>query len=221
MKIAYERINSVIEIKTGEPFAVVVENQDLFRNFIEDISNQCSGDDGEIILSSDNVPIPICKHIDVIKDFAPFNINTKQLISKLSSIAEKTAIDEAHFAKTSVLMSEIERYIYDIFFDIPFNIECHKLSFPSLLKTASISVLNDFESPLEAVLDYMSFISCCNKDKLFVTVNISNYFNKKDIERFANSISDKQINLLMVESNDKFLPECIKRVIIDADFCEI
>ncbi|MGM9665446.1 MAG: type II-A CRISPR-associated protein Csn2 [Eubacteriales bacterium] len=220
MKIACPYFNTVIDIEDGTPFSLVIENQRLFRTFLEDLSRQACGEDGKTVLSLDDVPISVEKYVDIIKDFAPFEINTKSMLSKINSFIEKIAVDESHFLKTSELLSETERYINDLCFDLPFQIECRKLSASSIIKAASVSICDDYESTLEAVLDYMSLVLDFDKKKLFVTVNLRSYFSDDEMQRFVDTVCAKQMQVLFLESSEHATLKGVQTLRIDKDLCE-
>lgn len=221
MKIVSSYFNSQIEIAQGETFLLAVENQRLFKTIVEDIYNQVNGGDGDLILSENNAPILMSKNIDIIKDFAPFDINGKMFISKIVSLMEKVAVDAEHFLKTSQLLADIENYIVDLSFDFPFDVECTKLNVLSLIKSVSVCVENDNIDDVETILDYMSLVTDSDKQKLFVTVNMRSYFDDESMRAFANAVMYKQLQVLMLESSVRDKIKNVSQLIIDKDLCEI
>ena len=72
MKLACPYFNSLIEVKEGIPFSLVIEDQPLFRRVLTDIHSQLSGNDGDTVLSIGNMPVPVNRYADIIESFAPF-----------------------------------------------------------------------------------------------------------------------------------------------------
>lgn len=221
MKIVSTYFNSQIEVKQGEIFLLVIENQKLFKTLLEDVHKQANGEDGDIILSKNNVPISVSKNVDVIENFAPFDINGKTFISKIVSLMEKVAVDAEHFVKTSQLLADIENYMVDLSFDFPFDVECTKLNVSSLIKSLSVCVADDNVDDIETILDYMSLVTDVDKQKLFVTVNMRSYFDDECIYAFANAVARKQLRVLMLESSMRDKIKNVSQLIIDKDLCEI
>lgn len=221
MKIVSTYFNSQIEIGQGETFLLVIENQRLFKTLLEDIHKQVNGEEGDIVISKNNVPVSVSKNIDVIENFAPFDINGKAFISKIVSLMETVAVDAEHFVKTSQLLADIENYIVDLSFDFPFDVECTKLNVSSLIKSLSVCVADDNVDDIETILDYMSLVTDVDKQKLFVTVNMRSYFDDESMYAFVNAVARKQLRVLMLESSMRDKIQNVSGLIIDKDLCEI
>ena len=220
MKLVCPYFVTPLEIKEGEPFSVTIENPSLFRHFLEDIHMQMEGVDGESVLSVDNVPVSFRKYADILENFAPFDINTKSLLSKVSAALERVAVDERHYLATSEVLAGAERYIMELCFDFPFRVECRKLNAGAFIKMASPSVAEDFAHPLEAVLTYMQIMLDFEKDKLFIAVNMRSYFDDEDMARFVQEIHRKQFCVLFIESSSHPLIPGVGHLTIDRDLCE-
>lgn len=221
MKITSPLNNTAYEISPNRALSLVIENKRVFREYLNDIYAQADGNVGDIVLSKDNAPIDISKHAHVLDKFIPFDINTKHILSKMASEIEKKAMDDEHYLKTSEILSKIEKYIYDLCFSFPFNIECQKLSTTSLIKAVQPIITSDYISPLEAILEYMTLITTFDGEKLFVLVNMSSYFSLDEMNSFINDINLKQLYVMFLDSIEPPKYQNTKRVIIDSDLCEI
>lgn len=219
MKLASPMFETVIEINEGEVFSLILENKTLFRSYLEDLYAQANGENGSIVLSENNEPVPIKKNIEIIDSFVPFDINTKHMLSCICSVLEKRAADEDFFLKTSALLSDIENYISDLCFELPFSPECKKLSAASLIKAAQVCVSYDYNSVIEAVTDYMTIIRDFDKTNLFILVNFGSYFSEAEINMFVRTMKLKQMRILTIDSAE-FKSSGIKRLTIDDDLCE-
>ena len=94
MKLVYPDIETHLVFEEGSFPALIIENQNLFFNFIDDISRQINSESGNAVLSSDNTPIPISGNIDLLTDFFSFEINRKNLLTKIIADLEKHAVAE-------------------------------------------------------------------------------------------------------------------------------
>lgn len=220
MKLFCPYFSTLIEVSEGDPFSLVIENQSLFRRFLEDLHIQATGGEGVSVLSFNNAPVPIHKYVDVIENFAPFEINTKTLLSKISTAVEKAAVDEKHYLETSQMLANIEMYLSELCFGLPLRVECRKLSAGAIIKSASLAIAEDFEQPTEAILSYMSTLLDFDKTKLFITVNIRSYFDDSTMLEFTQEIRKKQLCVLMLESTAHSMLPGTKRLVIDRDLCE-
>ena len=220
VKLASTMFSNLIEIHEAEVFSLILENKALFRTYLEDLYAQADGQNGKIVLSENNIPIPISKNVEIIDTFIPFNINTKHMLSCICSVLEAAAADEEHYLKTAEFLSYAEKYIDDLCFSLPFRPECKRLSVSSFLKAAQVCIENDYNSTIEAVTDYMTLIRDFDKTKLFVLVNFGSYFSDSEINMFIRTVRLKQMRVLMLESRAYTAVTGVKRLIIDEDLCE-
>lgn len=220
MKLVSSFFCSQIIIEKGRPFALVIENRTLFRRLIEDIRLQQGGDIGDCVLSEEICPLKIKDTVDLLDSFAPFEINTKTVMSAISDEIFERSVDSDHYNQTHTLLAEIEKYISELCFNLPFSIECRKLDIRSIVKAASPTIVDDYSSELERIIDYMSIVSDFTKTKLFVTVNMASFFEGDELDLFLKTVSGKDFALLMIESFDRQLPVDVPKLVIDADLCE-
>lgn len=220
MKLACPYFDDVLCFEENSFCSVVIENRNIMRLFLEDMNRQIEENTaGKIILSEKGEGVNMAKFCDVISDFAPFEINQKKLLSAVTAAFEGYAVGEGLYVRTQTLISEIEKYIQDISFDLECNVICTKLTPNSLIKSCGIEMVDDYDEPLEKVLDYMDFMQKLRNVKLFVTVNMRNYYEDDDIQRFCNSVTKHKISLLMIEACSYSLLENEKRITIDEDMC--
>ena len=220
MKIACPYFNSLIEINEGTPFSLIMENQPLFRRFAEDLHSQLDGNGGDTILSIDNTPVAMHKRAEILESFAPFDINSKTMLSGISAALEKVAVDETHYLETSRLISETEKYIFELGFSLPVTIECRKLNAGAIIKAASVAIADDFANAIEKILSYMSLILDLGGKRLFITLNMRSYFSDEEMEQFIGEIEKKQLCVLMLENCARKKLPGMEQLIIDSDLCE-
>lgn len=221
MKLVSPMFGSIIEINDGEVFSLVLENKALLRSYLEDLYAQTNGENGKIVLSENDEPVSIRKNVEIIDSFIPFDLNTKHMLSCICSALEKKAADEEFFLKTSALLTDVENYITDLCFELPFKPECKKLSASALIKAAQVCISYDYNSVIEAVMDYMSIIRDFDKTNLFVLVNFGSYFSDSEINMFVKTAKLKQMKVLLIDSRAYKSVTGINRLVIDEDLCEI
>lgn len=221
MKLVSPMFGSIIEINDGEVFSLVLENKALLRSYLEDLYAQTNGENGKIVLSENDEPVSIRKNVEIIDSFIPFDLNTKHMLSCICSALEKKAADEEFFLKTSALLTDVENYITDLCFELPFKPECKKLSASALIKAAQVCISYDYNSVIEAVMDYMSIIRDFDKTNLFVLVNFGSYFSDSEINMFVKTAKLKQMKVLLIDSHAYKSVNGINRLVIDEDLCEI
>ena len=221
MKIVFSCLSEPITFSENIINTLIIENSICLRNTVTDIHNQISGLDGESVLSIDSTPIPFSKNAELITSFVPFELYNKSVITKIQGILEKNATNEEHYLKTQALLAEIEKYLFDISYDYPIDVSAEKLSVNSLLKAIGISIKEDHSSLIEKVFDHLELIREFDKVKLFITVNMRDYFSDDEMRIFFDSTLKHKFSLLMLESHERVLLPHEKRKIVDQDLCEI
>lgn len=220
MKIAINYLLKPINIKEGETACLCIENQKLFRNIVQELHAQINGQEGSIVFSVEDSIVKPQKEILIFEKFAPFEINTKEILNKISLALEKEAMNEKHYLQTMELLSQIERY-FDTINDMNYNITLRKLDFSSIIKAVSPVLTDDYDNPLEAMLDYMDYITEFLGNKLFVTVNLRSFFADEELAAMVETIRAKGFKLLLIESMERSRISGINTILIDSDLCQI
>lgn len=221
MKFMFGNLSQPIEIKEGVISSLIIENQLLFRSLIEDIYNQIDSVSGKSVLSINNQPVNMSKMVELITTYIPFDINQKRFINKIINELEKLSLDDTYYLATQQILTDIERHINKMSFEFGTEIELSKLSFPNLLKSLGILIIDDYEYPLENLINFFDVVLDLDNDKLFITVNLRSYYNDQELEPFLNTVINKKIKLLMIESYEHPILCNERRTLIDSDLCEI
>lgn len=221
MMLAHPQIESVIDFSSSSICTLVIENQNFFRSFLQDIRFQIDGFPGKTILSEKGSPLEWSKRAELLDSYLSFQLNRKSLLTKIAASMETAAMLEEFYTRTMGLLSQIECYLDDLAFSMDCDVVCGEATVSALLKTTGISIRDDYADPLERILDYMELVRSYERDKLFVFVNLRSYFDDDSIQSFLRTAIDHQITLLLVDALEyPKLPE-EKRLIIDKDLCEI
>ena len=221
MKLAYPEIGSVIKFNSGNFPSLVIENPCLFYRFIDDLYRQSCGEDGTVLLSVDEKPIPVSGNLDMITDFFPFGINRKTLLNKILDKMEKQAISQEFYERSQQILGSIEKLIYDLAFQNDLELELERLSVSSLLKSAGIQLKEDYPDLAEKLLVYMDLMSDNGLASVFVFVNLRSFLNDTALELFTDSCCRKEHNILLIDNKVYKKLSREERLLIDNDLCEI
>lgn len=133
----------------------------------------------------------------------------------------KMAMNEENYVKTTELLSIIQRYMEELCFDMPIEMEYQKLDISSVIKAIHPTIANDNSNDIETIIDYMSLMLDFEPQKLFVFVNLRSYFLDKDIEQFVKTVKLKQMRVMLLESSSRRKIDGMKQLTVDCDLCEI
>ena len=214
MILAHPQLDTVLEFDGNGVNALVVENPDFYRSLLCDLYGQLQGDEGKLILSEKGKTLPISKWVELVDNCIHFELNRKSLVTKVCAAMERTAVSEVFFLKTSELLSELERYVDELAFELPGDILCEKCSVAGLLKGIGISLRDAYEDPLERLHDFMELVREFDRDKLFVIVGDGR------VGSFLKTAADHGYRVLLLDciAREKLPGE--RRLTIDIDLCE-
>lgn len=220
MILAHPQLDAVLDFGGAYVNALVVENPDFFRHLLCDLYGQLQGDSGRLVLSEKGKLLSISKWVELVDNCIRFELNRKSLLSKICTAMERTAVSEAFFLKTAELLCALESYLDGLAFEIPGDIVCEKCSVAGLLKGIGISLRDDYEDPLERLIDFMELVREFDREKLFVLVGLRSFFSDKQVEVFLKTVVDHGYRVLLLDSIGREKLPHEKRLTIDIDLCE-
>lgn len=221
MIFVYPEIDRVFDVDDGTLNTVIIESQELFRRLLSDLSDRINGGTGKSILSQDDVPVDMSEYAEIVDRFVPFEINRKELLSKVASALEKQANAQENYEQTMKTLRDVEAFLDSLAFDFPCDILFPKLSVSSIIKCASPQLCDDSESLSERLINYMELIYEFDRQKLFITVNMRSFVSDAEAELFARTVIAHGYRVLMLESAERERLSNENRLIIDGDLCEI
>ena len=220
MKLVYKDMGHILSFDEGYVNELVVENKKMFFDMVNSIFEQASGGHGDYVLSIKDRPVEVSKYVDLTVQFAPFEINRKSLLTKLYSALEHKALLAENYIQTGNLLVEIERYMLYLSEELPFDINCQKVSIGAIIKAVSPEIDNADKSPLEKIFSYMELVRELDRDRLFIMVNMRSYFDDGEMEIFVESTSLHGFRVLLLESAAQVKLKHTHRYTIDEDLCE-
>ncbi len=220
MKLIYKDMGHILRFCDGCVNELVVENKKLFFDMVNNIMLQADGARGNWVLSILDKPVEFSRYADVTIQFAPFQINRKSLLTKLYTTLEQKALLAENYHETGELLGKIERYVFQLAEDFPFEIDCTKLSIGTIIKALSPEIEENAKDSLEKVFSYMELVRELDKDRLFIMINMRTYFSDEEMERFLESVCLHDFKVILLESSSLSALQNTKRYIVDSDLCE-
>lgn len=220
MNFAHPQLDNVLTAGDGYVPTLVIEQPRFFHELLRDVDEQIAGGKGRSVLSSDNVILPFSRHAEMIDSFLHFQIGRKPLLTKLANRLEALAMDEENYLRTAQLTAEVEKYIAELSMDLPCGVYCSKMSFGGILRAVGVEILDDSESELERLLDYMELTRELERERLFILVNLRSYYTDAEVEAFFASVIAHGLLILPVDSVSRPMLKNERRVTVDDDLCE-
>ena len=220
MILAHPQMDTVLNFDGAHVHSLVVENPNFYRHLLCDLYGQLQGVEGKLVLSDKGKTLVISKWVELVDNCIHFELNRKSLLTKVCAAMERTAVSEAFFLKTAGLLCALESYVDELAFELPGDIVCEKCSVAGVLKGIGIGLRDDYEDPLERLIDFMELVREFDRDKLFVLVGLRSFFPDGQVEAFLKTVLDHGYRVLLLDCVSREKLSCEKRLTIDNDLCE-
>lgn len=220
MKLVYGDMGHILRFDGGYVNELIIENKKMFFDMVNNIALQVDGLRGNFVLSVSDKPVEFSKYADLTVQFAPFQVNRKNLLSKLYAALESKALSAENYEETGELLGKLEKFIFQLSEDLPLEINCHKLAIGPIIRALSPEIEESDKSSLEKIFTYMELVRELERDKLFILVNMRSYFSDEEMEKFTESICLHDFKVLLLENYASPKLKHTNRFVVDVDLCE-
>lgn len=221
MKLAHPMLSLPFKWEEEHVNSFVIENATMYRNFLTELYDQCSGLNGDFVLSNNLELLEISKNIEMVGNVLEIDHNNKKIVSGIVKELTDVAINDLH-TEVLELYSKINETISNIIFesgnDIVFD-DINDIS--QLLKLYNVRPDSEDLSLAEKILSYMNLCEKYLGKKLFVFLNIHSYFSKGEMELLFQDFIYRKFNVLLIERYDYQTVKGESKRILDRDLCEI
>lgn len=222
MMLVYPPVNLKLDLSDECVTTLIIENQNLFCEILGDFQMQLSGGSGALVLSEHSEPLPLLKHCEIISRFIPFELNTKELQSRLISKLKKIAVREDFVQSTNDFLAYAERYVLSLCSALDCDISTASAEDISpLFKMFQVSFDEGAKTVPEQLLCYCANVTAFLGERVFVTVNLRSFVDDCNAELLFQTLVAHHYRLLAIESAARPYLKCEQRTIIDSDCCII
>lgn len=222
MTIAYPEVGLFCELDESLVLELVVENQHIFSSLISDIHAQMNGGDGKFVLAKDNKPLELRKSAELITQIIPFEINQRELITKLYGELKNISVNENHYERTQQLMTDISAYLYAVTEELENDITVGQpQDISGLLKAFDVRFAESGMSLPEQILEYMIAVNDFKSERIFFFVNLRSYLTDAQAQLLYKNILLKKMTAVCIENTAHPRLSTSSTIIIDQDMCVI
>ena len=219
MTFQYKGFNFKIDFEDKSIFSLIIENKKLYRKVIEDLINNISIDDGNIILSKNNKLIVPEKEIFVFSDYFNFDVNKfvlNKYYKELKNLSENDFFDETLEIK-EVLRNYVTKLVEN-----EYSIKLEEdLDISQILKAFGVK----FQRNEDLLLNLFEWIKILNEllgYETFFFINLENFLSNDELVEFSKFILYNKYRVVFLENfNRNRLFDDDNLIIIDNDLCEI
>ena len=219
MIFQYKGFNFKIDFEDKSIFSLIIENKKLYRKVIEDLINNISIDDGNIILSKNNKLVVPEKEIFVFSDYFNFDVNKfvlNKYYKELKNLSENDFFDE------TVEIKEVLRNYVTKLVENEYSIKLEEdLDISLILKAFGIK----FQRNEDLLLNLFEWIKILNEllgYEIFFFINLENFLSNDELLEFSKFILYNKYKVVFLENfHRNKLSDDDNLIIIDNDLCEI
>ena len=219
MIFQYQGFNFKIDFENKSIFSLIIENKKLYRKIIEDLINNISIDDGNIILSKNNKLIVPEKEIFVFSDYFNFDVNKfvlNKYYKELKNLSENEFFDE-----TVEIKETLRNYVTKLI-ENEYSVKLEEdLDISQILKAFGIK----FQRNEDLLLNLFEWIKILNEllgYEIFFFINLENFLSDDELVEFSKFILYNKYKVVFLENfNRNKLFDDDNLIIIDNDLCEI
>lgn len=221
MKIAYEKLTTVLEYPEVGFLSLVIEEPRFYYEILEEFRNYLEGTDTGIVISENDKPWSSPQRATMVMDYLSLNLSSKTVITKVIRELQSTAEDETFYPETHALLAQLEELIYRYSQQNNYELGFEKLNMPSLLKSIGIYIEDDSETLEERLLAYMDLMREVEGKELFIFVNLRSFVLSDRLESMIETALQREHRILLIDGLEYPRLAKERRLIIDRDLCEI
>lgn len=221
MRLVYADFNLAFELRENEAMVVIIENQHLFAEIVNELIQQCAGQDGGFVLSDSDKIKTISKEMQFIMNPFLIDCNEKKIIQKLYQEIELVALEE-YIEYMSSVHSEIINCLDKLFAAVPYVVSYNiDQNIPSLLKAYNVQIDAAAENLLEKLINYLRVLNQLCHIHVIGFVNLKTFLSDEEVMQLYEFAFYQKIQLILFENVQKSVLQGEKTCIIDKDQCII
>ncbi|MCM1210940.1 MAG: type II-A CRISPR-associated protein Csn2 [Blautia sp.] len=222
MKLVHKDLKKQIVFGNFQSYEWVIESPEFFAEYVQELYVQSEGGDGNFILSEEDKEIDIGKYVEVIINPFSVNINDKKVLNKLYAELTELAYAEDMYLLTQDIKGKIQTYFLQLEHLSPYILTIDsEIDITAILKGIGVKIDNYADNFFENLEIYIQILSVLLQKKLIVLVNAGSYIGKEQVEQLMKLAIHTEIELLLIENQERNFSKRITKYIIDKDGCEI
>ncbi len=222
MKLVHVDLSRAVIIPQQSAAQWVIESPVWFASCVQELYQQCQGEEGRFALSEKEKLLDIAKTTEIILNPFAVDLHDKRIITKLYQELQTAAYGEQLFQKTQELAGVLQNFFLELEQQSPYLLEMKQgLDIPALLKAMGVQIEQNDNSFFEALNTYIQLMAELLHKKLIIFVQIGQYFTVEQRTQLQETAAHHDIVLLFIESQELDFANSIPRYIIDTDGCEI
>lgn len=220
MKLVHPNIDKILNFDLKNVFSLIIENPEEYFNLTNQLVMQSEGGDGDWVLS-DVLPLELSKNILVIYDFYHLDCNNKKFDNMLKTEIMKLPKSVDFNEYVTNINKEIAKLNDKIISNLPIKVFVNDdISFEQILKLSKFSFKEETKL-LERLINYIENYLQLSTLKVVVLIGSKSVLDNDHIKLLIKDLEYKDLKILLIDSQDRFLDYDCEKIIIDNDLCVI
>lgn len=222
MKLVHFDLTEAILDETANFTEWILESPEIFSEYVQELNNQISGEEGRFVLSENEKELDLEKKAELIINPFGVDVNSRKILNKLYTELSELSKAEQMYTKTVELCQNIQEYMFELEQCTDYILEFdHELDVIALLKAMNIHYENKEVDQLERLIQYIKILSSVAGTRLFIFVNIRSYLSENQMQEIVKELCYQEVYALFIENQQRSCMKGGRQYIIDKDRCEI
>lgn len=222
MKLVHPDYERKLEWKENEIITWIIESPVFFQKIVQELLQQCNGEEGNFVLSDNEKILKIDKTMEIIINPYAITMNQRKILNKVYADITKIACQAEHYMKTQECFGIIENYLAEIEQELPYSFLWNgEQNVTQILKAFDVHLDEIEGNMLERIVQYISILGNLLDISVVVLVNIKSYLDTQELLELYKAADYMKIHLILLENKETELLSGETKMILDKDGCEI
>lgn len=222
MKLVSIEMNGVVLSDQYQVTEWIIESPELFTQYVQELTAQCNGDSGSFVLSQNDRIVEMAKYMEIIFNPLGIDINNKKIVNRLYLDLDKLAKQEEMYVQTQQMRKGLIEYFLELEQKSEYILEIpQEIDMTGIFKAVGIKHEIIEEDYLEKLIRYLKVVAQVLGIKVITFINLRSYLSDEQIEQLLKEAIYQEIQILLVENQERTCLKDTFRYIIDNDKCEI
>ena len=198
--------------------SIIIEEPILYRSTVNGLQQSIKEDNNKWIFSKDDMVLKKNSIINIVDSIFMLSFENSKISNTIVSDINNISLNEENFPKTQKLLNEIEKYLYDLEWEVLYDINIEMCDMKDIIKLSYKGVIEP-EEYVDKLISYIKIVSRILKKELIIFIGIQNCFSFEEWKEIEKAALYEKIYILCIERTDYLY--CDNKIIIDKDRCRV
>ena len=220
MKLVYPNIDTQLNFdKSG--CSLIVENSQMYFKLCTELIGQCSGGEGNFVLSDNNVILQIDKVCEVLFDYFNLTLNSKKTNNLLLKTLGEIVMHGDYTKELTDINGDIIKFNDKLLSQTDLPVVCgDEIEFENLLKMSNYK-FNESIDITNKIADYVEIMLKLKSFNIIILINSFCILSEDEIKSIIKQFEYMNIKIFFVDPIQKYKFDNCQSIVIDNDLCEI